>query len=87
MNICSYVLCNPYHPGILSTPACSSANATIAAAASCTTWDVLGRVGAKPDVHRLPHEVGLKLLREPFVPKDGLRLSLGRLEPEWEDYL
>ena len=37
--------------------------------------------------NRLPHEVGLKLLREPFVPKDGLRLSLGRLEPEWEAYL
>jgi 5-methylcytosine-specific restriction endonuclease McrA len=37
--------------------------------------------------NRLPHEVGLTLLREPFVPKDGLRLSLGRLEPEWEPYL
>jgi 5-methylcytosine-specific restriction endonuclease McrA len=37
--------------------------------------------------NRLPHEVGLVLFREPFVPKDGLRLSLGRLEPEWEPYL
>jgi 5-methylcytosine-specific restriction endonuclease McrA len=37
--------------------------------------------------NRSPHEVGLKLLHEPFVPKDGLRLSLGRLEPEWEAYL
>lgn len=37
--------------------------------------------------NRLPHDVGLSLLREPFAPKDGLRLSLGRLEPEWEAYL
>ena len=37
--------------------------------------------------NRTPHEVGLKLFREPFVPRDGLRLSLGRLEPEWEPYL
>ena len=37
--------------------------------------------------NRLPHEVGLTLFREPFVPKDGLRLSLGRLEPEWEPCL
>lgn len=37
--------------------------------------------------NRLPHEVGLKLHREPFVPSDGLRLSLGKLEPEWEAYL
>jgi len=37
--------------------------------------------------NRQPHEVGLTLVRQPFVPKDGLRLSLGRLEPEWEAYL
>jgi 5-methylcytosine-specific restriction endonuclease McrA len=37
--------------------------------------------------NRLPADVGLMLLREPFVPKDGLKLSLGRLEPEWEAYL
>jgi 5-methylcytosine-specific restriction endonuclease McrA len=37
--------------------------------------------------NRMPDEVGLKLLHAPFVPKDGLRLSLGRLEPEWEAYL
>ena len=37
--------------------------------------------------NRLPHEMGLTLFRQPFVPKDGLRLSLGRLEPEWEPYL
>jgi hypothetical protein len=35
----------------------------------------------------MPADVGLKLFREPFVPRDGLRLSLGRLEPEWEEYL
>jgi 5-methylcytosine-specific restriction endonuclease McrA len=37
--------------------------------------------------NRLPADVGLVLHRQPFVPKDGLRLSLGRLEPEWEAYL
>jgi 5-methylcytosine-specific restriction endonuclease McrA len=37
--------------------------------------------------NRLPHEVGLRLLRQPSVPRDGLRLSLGTIEPEWEPYL
>lgn len=37
--------------------------------------------------NRLPHEAGLRLFRKPFVPRDGLRLSIGRLEPEWEQYL
>ena len=37
--------------------------------------------------NRLPHEVGLKLARRPFVPSDGFRLSLGRPEPEWEAFL
>jgi 5-methylcytosine-specific restriction endonuclease McrA len=37
--------------------------------------------------NRYPDEVGLRLLREPYAPRDGLRLSLGRLEPEWEAYL
>jgi 5-methylcytosine-specific restriction endonuclease McrA len=37
--------------------------------------------------NRQPHEAGLMLLRQPFIPNDGLRLSLGRLEPEWEAYL
>jgi len=32
-------------------------------------------------------DAGLRLHREPFAPKDGLRLSLGRLEPEWEAFL
>jgi 5-methylcytosine-specific restriction endonuclease McrA len=37
--------------------------------------------------NRLASDVGMKLFRAPFIPKDGLRLSLGRLEPEWEAYL
>jgi hypothetical protein len=37
--------------------------------------------------NRLHHEVGLRLRRRPYAPRDGLRLSLGRLEPEWEPYL
>jgi 5-methylcytosine-specific restriction endonuclease McrA len=37
--------------------------------------------------NRLPHEAGLTLARNPFVPKDGFRLSLGRLEPDWEPFL
>ncbi|HEX8099272.1 MAG TPA: HNH endonuclease [Actinomycetota bacterium] len=37
--------------------------------------------------NRLAHEAGLKLMRDPFAPSDALRLSLGRLEPEWEPYL
>lgn len=35
-----------------------------------------------------PHQdVGLRLARHPFAPADGFRLSLGRLEPEWEPFL
>jgi len=37
--------------------------------------------------NRLPQEAGLTLRRIPFAPRDGLRLSLGRVEPEWEKYL
>jgi len=37
--------------------------------------------------NRSPREVGLKLSRQPFVPRDGLRLSLGRLDPDWEPFL
>lgn len=37
--------------------------------------------------NRLPREVGLHLRREPFAPRDGFRLLLGRLEPDWEPYL
>ena len=36
---------------------------------------------------RTPHEAGFRLRRQPFAPTDGLRLTLGRLEPGWEDYL
>jgi 5-methylcytosine-specific restriction endonuclease McrA len=44
------------------------------------------RCNAKKE-NRLHGDVGLKLRRPPYVPRDGLRLSLGRLEPEWEPYL
>ena len=37
--------------------------------------------------NRLAHEVGLRLSRRPIAPPDGFRLSLGRLEPEWETFL
>ncbi len=37
--------------------------------------------------NRLLHEAGFRPLREPFAPRDGFRLTLGRLEPEWEDFL
>ncbi len=37
--------------------------------------------------NRTYHEVGLKLRTQPRAPRDGFRLSLGRLEPEWEAYL
>ena len=37
--------------------------------------------------NRLPHEVGLVLSRKPYVPSYGFRLSLGRLEPDWEPFL
>ena len=37
--------------------------------------------------NRLAHETGLRLRSAPIVPRDGLRLSLGRVEPEWEAYL
>ncbi|HYH27252.1 MAG TPA: HNH endonuclease [Actinomycetota bacterium] len=37
--------------------------------------------------NRLLEETGIKLRREPFAPRDGFRLLLGRLEPEWEPYL
>jgi 5-methylcytosine-specific restriction endonuclease McrA len=37
--------------------------------------------------NRLPDEVGILLRREPYAPRDGFRLLIGRLEPEWEPYL
>jgi 5-methylcytosine-specific restriction endonuclease McrA len=37
--------------------------------------------------NRLPQDAGLRLARQPFIPSDGFRLSLGRPEPEWEPFL
>ena len=37
--------------------------------------------------NRLPEDAGVRLMRQPFAPPDGFRLSLGKLEPEWEPYL
>lgn len=37
--------------------------------------------------NRLVADAGLKLARPPAVPRDGFKLSLGRLEPGWELYL
>src|SRR5436309_5747240 len=54
------------------------------------TWDnvvaACRRCNSRKE-NRLPHEVGLRLARRPFVPSDGFRLSLGRPDPEWEPYL
>ncbi len=44
------------------------------------------RCNAKKE-NRLAEDAGLRLARRPFAPPDGFRLSLGRLEPEWEPYL
>jgi 5-methylcytosine-specific restriction endonuclease McrA len=37
--------------------------------------------------NRMAEDAGLRLARRPFSPSDGFRLSLGRLEPEWEPFL
>jgi 5-methylcytosine-specific restriction endonuclease McrA len=37
--------------------------------------------------NRMIDEVGLRLARRPVAPRDGFRLTIGRLEPEWEPYL
>ena len=54
------------------------------------TWDnvvaACRRCNSKKE-NRSPEDSGLRLARRPFVPRDGFRLSLGRLEPEWEPYL
>jgi 5-methylcytosine-specific restriction endonuclease McrA len=44
------------------------------------------RCNAKKE-NRMHEDVGMRLRRKPFAPRDGLRLSLGKLEPEWESYL
>jgi 5-methylcytosine-specific restriction endonuclease McrA len=36
---------------------------------------------------RTPDEAGFHLARHPFAPRDGFHLTLGRLEPGWEDFL
>ncbi len=54
------------------------------------TWDnvvaACRRCNSKKE-NRFHHEVGFTLRRHPAPPKDGFRLSIGRLEPEWEAYL
>jgi 5-methylcytosine-specific restriction endonuclease McrA len=37
--------------------------------------------------NRLIEDAGIRLARRPVAPADGFRLSLGRLEPEWEPFL
>ncbi len=44
------------------------------------------RCNSRKENRRL-EDAGLRLLRRPFAPSDGFRLSLGRLEPEWEPFL
>ena len=36
---------------------------------------------------RTPDEAGFRLARQPFAPRDGFHLTLGRLEPGWGDFL
>ena len=54
------------------------------------TWEnvvaACRRCNAKKE-NRTPQEAGFALARRPFAPTDGFRLTLGRLEPGWEDYL
>ena len=48
----------------------------------CSDVDVLNRLE-----NRLARDAGLTLVRRPAAPKDVFRLSVGRIEPEWERYL
>jgi 5-methylcytosine-specific restriction endonuclease McrA len=54
------------------------------------TWDnvvaACRRCNSRKE-NRLIEDVGLRLARQPVPPRDGFRLSLGRLEPEWEPFL
>ncbi len=54
------------------------------------TWDnvvaACRRCNSRKE-NRLIEDAGLRLARRPVAPPDGFRLSLGRLEPEWEPYL
>jgi 5-methylcytosine-specific restriction endonuclease McrA len=36
---------------------------------------------------RTPQEAGYRLHRQPFAPRDGFHLTLGRPEPGWEPFL
>src|SRR3990170_7300326 len=36
---------------------------------------------------RTPQEAGFSLSRQPYAPRDGFHLTLGRIEPGWEIYL
>jgi len=44
------------------------------------------RCNSRKENH-LPQDVGLRLARTPYVPADGFRLSIGRVEPSWEPFL
>ena len=54
------------------------------------TWDnvvaACRRCNSRKE-NRLIEDAGLRLHRRPVAPSDGFRLSLGRLEPEWEPFL
>jgi 5-methylcytosine-specific restriction endonuclease McrA len=54
------------------------------------TWDnvvaACRRCNSRKE-NRLIEDAGLRLARRPAAPADGFRLSLGRLEPEWEPFL
>ena len=54
------------------------------------TWDnvvaACRRCNSRKE-NRYIEDAGLRLSRRPVAPKDGFRLSLGRLEPEWEPFL
>jgi 5-methylcytosine-specific restriction endonuclease McrA len=54
------------------------------------TWDnvvaACRRCNSRKE-NRRPEDAGLRLARQPVAPPDGFRLSLGRLEPEWEPFL
>ncbi len=54
------------------------------------TWDnvvaACRRCNSRKE-NRRPEDAGMRLARRPMAPADGFRLSLGRLEPEWEAFL
>jgi 5-methylcytosine-specific restriction endonuclease McrA len=54
------------------------------------TWDnvvaACRRCNSRKE-NRLIEDAGLRLAHRPVAPADGFRLSLGRLEPEWEPFL